>query len=907
MNRRLLVALLLPAVAAAYVTPLRGVVPAARRLAEAVSPSAGAQAVPPPSSPSKEYIYAGGRLVATEEPSNDAAFASQSVPASMTAGQPYSVSVVMSNTGATTWTGAAGYKLGSENPQNNVTWGSSRVALPADTPPGGQAAFTFTVLAPTTPGTYNFQWRMVQDGAAWFGAPSANVSVTVSAPPAGSLSVRFAAQTADVNLSAEGTQDWTHWGLNGASGFDRKAGVAPQISNYTVLGTGAASSFADLAYAHSWADGTPTPNATTTTGVYISAAAGNGFRVTAPADTTTRTLKLYVGAWQAQGQLQAQLSDNSAAVFTDSSVYATSGGANYVYTISYRAASAGQTLTLSYTLKTNYNSPYGNVTLQAATLMQGTPPPPPAVDAAFVSQSVPTSMVAGQSYAVSVTMRNTGLYNWYWLESTGVGYRLGSQNPQDNATWGLNRAAPGQGGAMQGAQATFSFTVTAPSTPGTYNFQWRMVCEGESPSVNGWFGAYTPNVSVAVSAPASGGSLSGGGVPAPSGGSVSLTDEGTQDWAHWGLDSAASFDRKAGVSPQISNYTVLGTAAVSRYGDLAYAHTWADGTPTQGETTTTGVYVYGDPGNGFLVTAPADTSVRTIKLYVGAWQARGQLQAQLSDGSAAPYTDTSVVASAGTVNYVYTISYRAASAGQTLTLSYTLKNYIDNTYGNVTLQAATLSGAGGGPAPTNLVATATTINPPAATVTLSWGAPASGTVSSYVVERASLAGQFAQVGQPVPAPETSFSDTGAAEGAAYLYRVRAVFAGGGSSGYSNADLATAVAFTDDPLVGADDPQGRPATVVYARHLNELRRAVSAVHALAGLGAVTAWSYPDPESSPPGQRRAIYLEDVKDLRDRLGAALPALGRATPDYVDPTLTRYVTRVKKDHFQQLREAVK
>jgi hypothetical protein len=28
---------------------------------------------------------------------------------------------------------------------------------------------------------------------------------------------------------------------------------------------------------------------------------------------------------------------------------------------------------------------------------------------------------------------------------------------------------------------------------------------------------------------------------------------------------------------------------------------------------------------------------------------------------------------------------------------------------------------------------------------------------------------------------------------------------------------------------------------------------------------------------------------------------------PSYLDPTLTRYVTKVKKEHFQQLRDAVK
>ncbi|MFL6253966.1 MAG: carbohydrate-binding protein [Pyrinomonadaceae bacterium] len=203
-----------------------------------------------------------------------------------------------------------------------------------------------------------------------------------------------------------------------------------------------------------------------------------------------------------------------------------------------------------------------------------------------------------------------------------------------------------------------------------------------------------------------------------------------------------------------------------------------------------------------------------------------------------------------------------------------------------------------GEAPTNLVASGASTS----SVALSWTAPA-GSVVGYVVER-----RNALNAQPVEiatnSSATVFTDTTLAAGDfSYLYRVKAVF-GNGSSPYSNTDIATTVVFTDDPLVGANDPQGRPATVVYARHLTELRRAVNAVRGLvAGLGAA-AWTYPDPVSSP---QRAIYLEDVKDLRDRLGEALGPLGVTPPSYVDGTLTRNVTPVKRQHFQQLRDAVR
>jgi hypothetical protein len=114
---------------------------------------------------------------------NNAAFVSQSVPTSMLTGTTYNVTVAMSNTGGTTWTAANSLFLGSQNPENNSTWGGGRVAMLASVGPGGQANFAFQIIAPSAPGTYNFQWRMLQEGVEWFGAFTPNVAVTVSAAP----------------------------------------------------------------------------------------------------------------------------------------------------------------------------------------------------------------------------------------------------------------------------------------------------------------------------------------------------------------------------------------------------------------------------------------------------------------------------------------------------------------------------------------------------------------------------------------------------------------------------------------------------------------------------------------------------------------------------------------------------
>lgn len=201
-----------------------------------------------------------------------------------------------------------------------------------------------------------------------------------------------------------------------------------------------------------------------------------------------------------------------------------------------------------------------------------------------------------------------------------------------------------------------------------------------------------------------------------------------------------------------------------------------------------------------------------------------------------------------------------------------------------------------GPAPTNLAATAELSSAGVTGVRLTWDAPAGFAVASYVVERMMAGTGFVQVAA-VQEPARTYNDTDVALDSAYLYRVRALFAGGGDSGYSNRDLATTVAFTDAQLHGA---------VIKAVHLRELRRAVNAVRALVPLGAAS-WSYEDPVSSPANQRRAIYLEDVTELRGRLDEAMGPLGLQAGGYPDvPPLGRG-ERVNAEHFEQIRARVR
>lgn len=169
-----------------------------------------------------------------------------------------------------------------------------------------------------------------------------------------------------------------------------------------------------------------------------------------------------------------------------------------------------------------------------------------------------------------------------------------------------------------------------------------------------------------------------------------------------------------------------------------------------------------------------------------------------------------------------------------------------------------------GSAPTGFLATAQ----PGSQVLLTWSAPTSGgTPDHYEVERTlsltdSAPYSFSCATSPCP-------DSSALNDKVYLYRVRAVFAGGGASAYSSQDLATTTVFADDPL----NPNGA-RTTIRALHFTQLRDTINAVRVAVGLPPFN-WSVPAPQSG--GSIRAGHYND---LRANLGEALGKLGLPGP---------------------------
>ncbi len=332
------------------------------------------------------------RILVEEASSDDASFVSYvDVPSTMRAGASAAVTVTMKNTGTTTWTKAGGYALGSQRPEDNATWGPSRVALASDVAPGGTVDFTFGITAPEDAGGHAFRWKMVRGADGWFGRKTALREIAVTGP-----SFRDAAIP---------DRTWV-------KGEPIEALTLPEA----VGGDGA------LTYAL-----TPAPP----DGVAFTEA--------------TRTLSGTPTALRAATEYTWTATD-----IDDDAV------------------------SLSFTIAVEESS---------------------VDDAELVSVSgVPSRMASGHAATVTVTMKNTGTTTW----TSAGGYALGSWSAGGKDTWG-SRRAPLSGSVSPSESVGFTFEITAPEATGSYGFSWRMV---RDPGM--WFGEATGEATILVEDPSFG-------------------------------------------------------------------------------------------------------------------------------------------------------------------------------------------------------------------------------------------------------------------------------------------------------------------------------------------------------------------------------------------------------------------
>jgi parallel beta-helix repeat protein len=558
-----------------------------------------------------------------------------------------------------TFSGAAGTASGdSASVTINIYAGVGTGGTVAQTLAATPSAGTYTVpaAAPLSIGTYTAQASQ-SDSAGTFGFSSVNVfTITTATASGGSVVGTASTAAASYNLTTLGTSDWAHWGLNGSgSAFDHKATGNSQISIVTAVGAGGYGGYSDSSRTVSWTDGMPVASDTADHGyIWANNALGAGYSFTVPASTTTHTVYVYLGGYSSGGTLTAHLSDTSAADYSVS----ISGAAHYsdVVAITYNAASAGQSLTLTYVKSQNISGTGGSVDLIAAWLAG------PAVTSAPVVTTNPSSqaLTVGQDAKFTAAASGNPAATVQWLVETPGSGSFAAIAGATSTTLDLGAATLAEGGNQY--EATFTNGVGSPATASA--------------------------ATLTVNAPASGGSVAGTALTAAA--SYNLTALGTSDWAHWGLNgSGSAFDHKATGNSQISIVTAVGAGGYGGYSDSSRTVSWTDGMPVASDTADHG-YIWANNalGAGYSFTVPASTTTHTVYVYLGGYSSGGTLTAHLSDTSAADYS----VSISGAAHYsdVVAITYNAASAGQSLTLTYVKSQNISGTGGSVDLIAAWL-------------------------------------------------------------------------------------------------------------------------------------------------------------------------------------------------------------------------
>ncbi len=342
---------------------------------------------------------------------DSAVLVGENIPDTMVAGKTYTAQLTVKNTGTSTWTPAGGYELVAVN--NSDPFAANRQALSGNesVAPGQVKSFTIAMAAPSMPGQYTTDWQMVH-GTQAIGT-AALVAKTVTVTKGDDViyvsddipTAMIAGQSYTVHITVANIGDTTWTAAN----------------RYKLGAVGETDPFA-ASRIHLDAADAIAPGASTTF----------AFTMKAPATAGT-----YTTDWR---MIQERVSWFGPLLVRKE------------VTVSPAPIAPGATATAGVNI---INSTAELAEDEAAAVIENT--------------TIPATMTAGQSYTVSVTVKNTSNQTW----TAAQGYKLvpladGSLFTPAQGLDPNDQIAPGQ-------EKTFTFTMKAPATVGTYNLDWQMV------------------------------------------------------------------------------------------------------------------------------------------------------------------------------------------------------------------------------------------------------------------------------------------------------------------------------------------------------------------------------------------------------------------------------------------------
>ncbi|BAL90044.1 hypothetical protein AMIS_48240 [Actinoplanes missouriensis 431] len=200
--------------------------------------------------------------------------------------------------------------------------------------------------------------------AAQLPIPLQSPSPSPSFAPVDTIAIERSAVPERVNLTAEGTIDWVHWGEQGTYALERNANGGFAILEGTPGPSRARHTLSPEKYR--WTGGSPLASASGVTSGVRACDAGSGFTLSAPAGTRDSTLRLYVGLVSGSGSLEVKLSTGGKVV-RDRWEQTGTSMETAVYTVSYTATGTGK-ISLKWITDESFSEDCGGVALQAATL-----------------------------------------------------------------------------------------------------------------------------------------------------------------------------------------------------------------------------------------------------------------------------------------------------------------------------------------------------------------------------------------------------------------------------------------------------------------------------------------------------------------------------------------------------------
>ncbi|MBP5718837.1 MAG: N-acetylmuramoyl-L-alanine amidase, partial [Abditibacteriota bacterium] len=428
---------------------------------------------------------------------NDAAYNAQctgnTIPGTGAVGETRSVSVTMKNTGNATWVKGSGIRLSATNDYS--PFAAKRYDITSDVAPGASYTFTFNMTF-SEAGTYTTGWQMIRENVERFGGVL-NKNVTVTAPPANlaryvsdtipSTVVVGETRTVSITMKNVGTSTWTsgdNYKLGAIDNTDPfssagrrylSADVAPgQTVTFTVnmtfseVGT-FTTDWQMLQEGVGWFGDVLAKNVTVVAQNYNAQCTGNTIpsSVTEGASQSVSITMKNTGnvTWvPGSGVRLAATDDNSpfAAKRYDINKNV-APGESYTFTFTMNFSAAGTYTTGWQMIRENVEQ-FGGVLNKTVTVN-----PKPERDAQYVSDTIPSTVAAGETRQISITFRNTGSAAWV----PGSGIRLSALDDDDSFAAKrydiTSTVNPGQ-------SYTFTFTMTFPNV-GTYSTDWQMICE----------------------------------------------------------------------------------------------------------------------------------------------------------------------------------------------------------------------------------------------------------------------------------------------------------------------------------------------------------------------------------------------------------------------------------------------